>query len=254
MRELNSEAVLLDVVDLQDRDRIVTFLTPETGKKRGVAQGARSKFSRFAGRLQPMSRVEVRWFEKPERELVRIRDVTLVAAASWWDRDLESLLLGSYLAEQVAVFAQDNEPSERLYRLLLASSAALGEGLDLNAIGRYFEVWTLRLAGLLATPESCPQCDRPFGAAGAVLPEGGDALLCRRCVPAGGRRVAAATLRTLSSMMRQSPAAFAAAGAAHGDLRRIELLCRSLRRRFLGHELRSYEVMERTLEQVGSRP
>ena len=47
----SAEAILLDVVDLHDRDRIVTFLTRERGKLRGVARGARRKYSRFAGQL-----------------------------------------------------------------------------------------------------------------------------------------------------------------------------------------------------------
>ena len=40
---------------LHDRDRIVTFLTREYGKKRGVARGARVKHSRFGGQLQPLA-------------------------------------------------------------------------------------------------------------------------------------------------------------------------------------------------------
>jgi DNA repair protein RecO (recombination protein O) len=56
---LASEALLLDVAELHDRDRIVTFLTREHGKKRGVAQGARRKYSRFAGQLQPLAKVHL---------------------------------------------------------------------------------------------------------------------------------------------------------------------------------------------------
>src|ERR1700712_310114 len=48
-----AEALILDVTDLHDRDRIVTFLTREYGKKRGVARGARGKPRRFRGPLPP---------------------------------------------------------------------------------------------------------------------------------------------------------------------------------------------------------
>ena len=59
MRSLSAEALLLDVFDLQERDRIVSFLTAQWGKKRGVARGARAKYSRFSGQLQPLAKIAV---------------------------------------------------------------------------------------------------------------------------------------------------------------------------------------------------
>jgi len=49
MRLFTAEALILDVFDLHDRDRIVTFLTREQGKKKGVAQGARTKAQPLRG-------------------------------------------------------------------------------------------------------------------------------------------------------------------------------------------------------------
>ena len=40
MQTLSADALLLDVVDLGERDRIATFFTAEHGKKRGVARGS----------------------------------------------------------------------------------------------------------------------------------------------------------------------------------------------------------------------
>ena len=57
VRTFSGEALILDVFDLQEKDRIVTLLTRERGKKKGVAPGARRKYSRFAGQLQPLAKV-----------------------------------------------------------------------------------------------------------------------------------------------------------------------------------------------------
>src|SRR6266496_1260972 len=91
-----TEALILDVRDLHDRDRIVTFLTREFGKKKGVAKGARLKHSRFGGQLQPLAKVQVTWFEKEGSELGRISSVDLVRPAHRLQSDLEGILLGSY--------------------------------------------------------------------------------------------------------------------------------------------------------------
>ncbi|MDA8017313.1 MAG: DNA repair protein RecO, partial [Thermoanaerobaculia bacterium] len=125
-----AEALILDVFDLQERDRIVTFLTAEHGKKRGVAQGARTKFSRFAGHLQLLSKLRVAWREKEGRELVRIQSAETLRPAAPLQEDLEGILLTSYLAEHMSEFSIEDDPSSALYRLLDTTIEALLGGVD----------------------------------------------------------------------------------------------------------------------------
>ena len=170
MQLQTAEALVLDVADLHEYDRIVTFLSPEQGKKRGVAQGARRKYSRFGGQLQPLAKVTVTWFEKEGRELVRIRSVELERSASRLQQDLEGILLGSYLADHMLEFAQENEASDLLYRLLDSTLEALMEGVDRPLATRFYEAWMLRLAGIFPAPRECPQCGRGLAGEPAWTP------------------------------------------------------------------------------------
>ena len=138
------EALILEVRDLQDADRIVAFLTRERGHKRGVARGARRRHSRFAGQLQPLARVRVHWGEKEGRELVRISGADLLRPPHGLGGDLEGLLLGSYLADHMLAFAQEDEPSELYFRLLDSTLEALAAGVDRDLAARSFEAWVLR--------------------------------------------------------------------------------------------------------------
>ncbi len=249
MRLLDSEAILLDVADLHDRDRIITFLTREHGKKRGVAQGARRKYSRFAGQLQPLAKVQLQWFEKDHRDLVRVRGVDLVRPAHRLQADLEGSLLGSVMADHMLEFAQEGEASENLYRLLDSTLEALLAGADRELAARYFEVWMLRLQGIFPTPRECPICGQPFGRDGAVLLHDGDALICAECAGVeGGRgaRVGGEVLEFLLRSGREALPQLTDAPPSAAVLREIEVLTAKLRRRFLGHELRSYEVLRQT--------
>ena len=65
-----ADALVLRTYKLGEADRIVVFLTRDRGKKRGVAKGARRPRSRFTGALEPLTEVQVAYFEKERRELV----------------------------------------------------------------------------------------------------------------------------------------------------------------------------------------
>jgi len=243
----NTQAILLDVFDLQERDRIITLLTSERGKKRGVARGSRTKYSRFAGQLQPLAKVAVSWFEKEGRDLVRISDVSLIRPAARFQEELEGILLGSYLAEHMKEFAQEEEPSATLFRLLDSTLEALLAGVDRDLAARYYEVWMLRLSGIFPVPRLCPLCGEPFGNR-ALLVAAEGALVCHRCADSAvGVEVTAPELEFLRRSGGQALPAMAESPPPAAVLRRIEELCGRVRRQFLQAELRSYEVMRRTL-------
>ena len=252
MQILTGEAILLDVRELHEHDRIVTFLSRNAGKKRGVARGSRRKYSRFAGQLQPLARCRVSWFEKPGSDLVRITDVDLVRPATALQADLEGILLGSYLADQMDTFAPDSEVDDPLYRLLDSTLDALLTGVDRDLAARYFETWILRLSGIFPAPESCPSCGRALSGRAAVLPITGEGLLCADCGGRveSGRRVSAEVVDFLNRMGRESLPRMAESPNGEELLREVEAITRSVRRSFLQHELRSYEVMKKTLSSV----
>lgn len=236
--------------DLHDRDRIVVFLTREHGKKSGVARGSRTAHSRFAGQLQPLAKTQVTWFEKEGRDLVRISAAELVRPVHRLQADLEGILLCTYLADHMLEFAQEDESSDLLYRLLDSTLEALLEGVDRDLAARYFESWMLRLGGIFPAPDACPECGREL-AGHAVLPLGGETLLCASCgrpeERAGqGMVVSGETLDFLRRIGRCNLAQANRSPPAAATLRQVEELCARVRRHFLQHELRSYEVIQRT--------
>lgn len=243
----SAEALILSVADLADRDRIVVFLTREHGKKRGVAKGSRARHSRFAGQLQPLAKAAITWFQKEGGDLVRISSVELIRPAGKLLDDLDDILLGAYLAEHLVEFAQEDEVSEPLYRLLDATLEALIGGADRDAVARYFEAWVLRLAGIFPAPRDCPECGGDLTAKGAVLPRGGDGLLCAECGGREGRSLQTllpGTLEFLLRIGRVGPGLAAEPPPGEKVLRQVEALCGEVRRGFLQHELKSRLVLE----------
>ena len=155
-----ADALILRTYKLGEADRIVVFLTRDRGKKRGVAKGARRQRSKFAGALEPLTEVQVAYFEKENRELVGLNYAETVrsplsmvgpAKAGPYDgpgHDHDALGYVSYFAELLDEWAQDADADDRLYRLGASMLDALAAGAPVEPLARYFEYWLLRLQGL----------------------------------------------------------------------------------------------------------
>jgi DNA repair protein RecO len=152
-----SEALILRTYKLGEADRIVVFLTRDRGKKRGVAKGARRAKSRFTGALEPMTRAGVAYYEREQRDLVRINYVeptrSPLAAATG-----EALGHVGYFAELIDEWAPEAHADERLYRLGASITEAVATGVPVQELARYFEYWILRLQGVYPSLTACAAC------------------------------------------------------------------------------------------------
>jgi DNA repair protein RecO (recombination protein O) len=149
MRPERTEAIILQTFPARERDKLVVFLTPDHGKKKGWAYGARSLKSRFGAALEPLAKVKIGFVERESEEVVRIESVDLIRSLFPAQQNLVSSIAASYIAETVDTFAQSEDPAELIYRLLDRTTEALLEGADPAAVVAYAEVWILKLAGIL---------------------------------------------------------------------------------------------------------
>jgi DNA repair protein RecO (recombination protein O) len=198
-----SEALILRTYKLGEADRIVVFLTRDRGKKRGVAKGARRVRSKFIGALEPMTRAGVAYFEREQRDLVRINYVEPERSPLSGSSG-EALGHVGYFAELIDEWAPEAHADERLYRLGSSMTDAIADGAPVEALTRYFEYWILRLQGVYPSLTACHGCGEPL-ANGAVMPARDDLFVCRTCAPAGGTNVSVEALRFLKGAGATAP-------------------------------------------------
>ncbi len=199
MRPERSEAIVLNTYPARERDKLVVFLTPEHGKKKGWAYGARSLKSRFGAALEPLAKVRIAFVERESDEVVRIESVDLIRSLFPAQQNLVANIAASYIAETVDTFAQPADPADLIYRLLDRTTEALLGGADPLAVVAYAELWMLRLGG--------------------VLPDVSDEI---------------------EKLMRLPVDRFAKRDAPIAQMR---TLAAKVRREFLGHELKSYDIL-----------
>jgi DNA repair protein RecO (recombination protein O) len=236
-----SEALILRTYKLGEVDRIVVFLTRDRGKKRGVAKGARRARSRFIGALEPMTRAGVAYYEREQRDLVRINYVeptrSPISASSG-----EALSHVGYFAELIDEWAPEAHADERLYRLGASMTEAIADGAPVEPLARYFEYWLLRLQGVYPSLLSCPGCAEPLEN-GAVMPARDDLFVCPACAPAGGTSVGLEALKFLKAAGATAPDRLEALALQPRAARELETVHRRLLNLHLEKELKSARVL-----------
>jgi DNA repair protein RecO (recombination protein O) len=236
MRPRRTEAIVLHTHAARERDKLVVFITPDHGKRKGWAYGARSMKTRFGASLEPLAKVQIGFVEREADEVVRIESIDLIRSLFPAQQNLAASVAATYIAETVDTFAQSDDPSELIYRLLDRSSEALLAGARPLAVVAYVEIWMLRLAGILPSLKTCIECGEPVGrplrfsqrAAGFV------------CELHGGDVISNDVTSALERMMTSSIADFDAPAEVLFELRSVAA---TIRRHFLGHELKSFEVL-----------
>jgi DNA repair protein RecO (recombination protein O) len=244
VRHQSSESFILGTWALRETDRIVSFLTRDAGKKRGVARGARRPKSVFSGSLEPMTEARVVYFEKEGRELVSLNAVDPIRPSFALSKDLDRALLLSALAESLETFVSESEPAEPFYRLARHAMDGLFARAPVDLVAAYFDVWILRLSGLFPPPGECAGCGRAIDAAEALLfDEARPGFIGAECRRGEVLRLTSDARATLGRFL-SGP--LDAADRPRG-LNEIARVTRLARRHFLGHELKSQRVLSEVL-------
>lgn len=226
--------------------QIVSFLTRESGKMRGLARSSRRMKSKFGAALEPFSRAQVVYFQKEGRELVTLDHADLLASP--WIRGAEDLEVAwhlQYLSEVVEQVAREGEPEPVLFRLLSALVDAVRQGLDVRLVACYFELWLLRIEGVLPDLARCGGCGEELRGP-AVLDAPTDALVCGVCAPDPLDRpiLAEADRRFLLEALRRPVAELAEAQVPSRMVAGASVALRLLLQRYIGRQLRSLRFLD----------
>ena len=205
-RGYRTQAIVLRSLRLGEADRILHLYTLERGRVGAVAKGIRRTKSRFGGRLEPLSHVELQ-LHQGSGELQTVTGVDLVRAhASTRDVGYR-LTVGLIGAEAMLRLFTNEERNERAFTALVRFLDALDElepqstrpALDPLALS--FQLKLLWVSGYLPHLTSCAEC----GAADVPLvgfsPKAGGAV-CRACA-AGSVALAPAAIGAIEDLLRR---------------------------------------------------
>ncbi|MFQ6070478.1 MAG: DNA repair protein RecO [Candidatus Aminicenantales bacterium] len=177
-----SEAIVLRSFNVGELDKIIVFFTRSSGILRGIAKGARKFGSRFGSSLEPMSLVNVFYYEKEGKDLVTVSNCDLLESFFEIQKIPKIAFTLSYFAELVESFLPSRSNEDLLYRLLLSVLRALERESDLAFLTRYFEAWLLKINGILPDFGRCKKCRKEITTS-SWLSAKRDGVFCNSCAP-----------------------------------------------------------------------
>ena len=181
----SDQGIVLRGYSFGEADRIVVLISPNNGKIRTVAKGVRKTKSRFGGRLEPMTHVDLVLYEG--RNLDTITQVSVIAAFPKLRLDLDAVLAASTMAEAIDKVAVEGEPSHRLFLLLQRGLKALEGGARGQDLVTAFLLKMMDALGLAPALSHCASCGREDRLNRFSL--GGGGVICDLCGTAGAVRL-----------------------------------------------------------------
>ena len=184
---LESDAIILKTYPLGEADRIVAFFSREHGKVRGVANGARKMKNRFGAALEPLTHARLQFYEKENRDLVRIQSAEILDSPMALFADYDRAVLAGHMVDLTDRFLPEHQPHDAVFRLVRMMLQAVKDDCPLDIAACYFEVWMLRLAGVFPDLFQCSVCAKPLNLAeDRHLAPGLQAVICAGCDHSNG--------------------------------------------------------------------
>jgi DNA repair protein RecO len=223
-----SEAIVLRTYPLKEADLVVSFLTRDQGKLRGVAKRARRPKGGFGASLERLTHGKVFYFQRETRELVNLDACELIHSHFGLHGDFTVSLALDFIAEVSEQFLPAAEVNERFFRLLLTVLEHLRENAqNVWRAVTYFSLWVVRLSGLLPALDACLGCGAwladPEQPAAAFFSRATEGLFCRACRRSNSQEMSVES-RAIAAEMLRKPVADVAGEWSKGtaaDLRRF---------------------------------
>lgn len=160
MTPIETEAVILQVRDYAESDRLIWFYSHTGGKRQGLAKGAKRSRRRFVHTFEPFSIVVLAYRER--RSLLWVEACRLVDPIEKLRTDVHRWGYAALISEIMIEMVPEGEPQPELFVLLKQALEQLSVVRDpVNAMLLFF-VRFLHLMGYLPDLDRCGLCRRPL--------------------------------------------------------------------------------------------
>ena len=158
---LTVKGLVIRVTRYNDKDALLTVLTPNHGKLTVKARGLSRKNSPLTAPCQLLAFADFTLFEY--RGMYTINEATAIELFHGLRRDLTKLSLGTYFAQVADTLSQEDLPNPELLSLVLNCLYSLDKlNVPEKKVKAVFELRSACLAGYMPELNGCFKCNNAF--------------------------------------------------------------------------------------------
>lgn len=253
MRGIQTEALVLRVVDFGESDRILHLLVPGSGRMTAIAKGARRSVRRFSGTLDLFNHLRVQFDRSRPSAMARLDQARLIDSFDALRVDPVRFGLGCYLLELFDRLAPDGgSPADmqRLFGFALEALRTIATREPDSRLRILLELRALDALGLRPQLRYCVRCGEAPDSEGRVAFHVGDGgAVCGACAPQfdGLFHVHLGTLRALEQGLRFDFGHLDRLAMGRQTIDEAQELVSRFQRFHVGVELRSERYLDRIL-------
>ena len=189
----HGEAIVLRTWPFHEADLLVSLLTRDQGKVKGIARHALRSRKRFGGALEPATHVRAHYTERPRQDLVRLDSFEIVWSPLTISPDYLQLAGLQLVVEALEEVLPDLAADDNIFRLALATLHAMGSGAVWLPI-TYFCMWMIRLMGWLPALGHCAACGLDLRAQTVWWSPAADGITCSEDRRSGSKALSASSI------------------------------------------------------------
>lgn len=196
MPNYRAEAVVLRTHKLGEVDRILTLLTRQHGQIRAVAKGIRKTSSKFGGRLEPFTIVDLQLYEGKNLDTVTQAE-QLASYATQIVEDYQRYTIASAIVEAAERLTREVS-SEKHYLLVVGALRSLAQSeIEPDQILDSYLLRSLSLSGWVPSLAACVTC----GAEPTVFSVQTGAVTCASCSIPGSISLGPAGIQHMKNLL-----------------------------------------------------
>ncbi len=173
---------MLKHLPLGEADYLVTLYTPNQGRLRAMARGARRFKSRLGGHLEPLTRASLLLARGQSMDSVQQAEALEGFRAV--REDLDRLSQAIYMAELVDAATPEGQSNYPVYRLLLDALRSLDTAAS-PALLPHFQLRLLGQSGFMPELHRCVECESALEPGRHRFAPGRGGCICDGCHPPG---------------------------------------------------------------------
>lgn len=183
-----TEGIVLKSFDLRETSRLVTFLTKDYGKVKGVLKGIRKDPRKFGSSVDRFSVNDIVYYQYRNSDIHLVGQCDMKEYYTALRGDLKRMTAASYATELVDTVMPSEQNNTAVYQLLQDFLFHVQTTEDVSKLVHMFQIKMLSLSGFRPHLENCLRCSaKVLSGARFNMRLGG--LVCAQCQDVPGEAV-----------------------------------------------------------------